>query len=518
MKLSPLLIVRRLQECFSAAVPGTWDPALTLGRPVFLDAYENWPEDHICICEKIPGKLCARALPEHILVLCTGSSPALPPQSSGKVLELSVSCSLPELFNCLQKLFDDYDNWEEHLNALTCQDANIQELLDASFPLFRNPLLLRAADFSLLAYSSIIDENPKLAHLTDPDASFETLSICKLDPLYLEARSRREPFYFPEYLSGSRELCVNLFQHGTYSHRLILSEELEPIPEGLGPLLSRLAVYVQTVLGHSEQGNIGSGYSLEHLLSDVISGRQTNYSLIENHLSEFGWYASHTYCCMSLKVASLDQQNLTTKYLCSHFEKIVPGSCAFPYLDELVIFVNLTRYDGTVDQMINRIIFFLRDNFLKTGVSNPVQGTLELQHCYLQSRIALDTGSKYQTYRWIHKFEDISLKYLLECCTRDLPTHMVCSPKILTLKAYDIKHHSEYCKTLETYLDTHQNAVQASQRLFIHRSTFLYRLERIRELINIDFEDTEQLFYLMISFRLLKLRRGASSENIELHN
>ena len=95
---------------------------------------------------------------------------------------------------------------------------------------------------------------------------------------------------------------------------------------------------------------------------------------------------------------------------------------------------------------------------------------------------------------------------------------MVCSPKILALKAYDIQHHSEYCKTLETYLDTHLNAVQASQRLFIHRSTFLYRLDRIRELINIDFDDSRQLFYLMLSFRLLELRKSASSEAIELHS
>ena len=518
MKLSALLIADHLRRDYHITMPEAPDTSLTLGRPVFLDACETWPENRVCVCEELPPALCSRPLPEHILVLYTESSSLLPGGSSGKMLEIPDSCSLSELFNRLQELFDDYDRWDDRLNALTCREAAPQELLDASFPIFGNPLLLRAADFSLLSYSSIIDENPKLARLTDPEASFEALSICKLDPLYLDARNHTAPFYFPEYLSGCRELCVNLFQHGNYSHRLILEEVLREIPEGQAPLLEHLAGYVQASLNHGGRENIGGGQSLGHLLRDIISGKQTNYSLIENQLSEFGWYGSHVYCCMSLKVATLDQQNLTTRYLCGHFEKIVPGSCAFPYADELVIFVNLTRYDGTVDQLINRIIFFLRDNFLKTGVSNPVQGSMELPHCYLQSRIALDTGSKYQTYRWIHKFEDLSLNYLLECCTRDLPTHMVCSPKLLTLKAYDIKHHSEYCKTLETYLDTHLNAVQASQRLFIHRSTFLYRLDRIRELISIDFEDSDQLFYLMISFRLLKLRRGTSSENIEMHS
>lgn len=516
MKLSPKLVINSLQRDGISVQTSETGTALSLGRPLFLTDADRWPEGRVCICESIPPLLLSQPLPDSILVFFQNSPDFSAP--SDKMLKLPESCSLSAVFNCIQALFDTYDSWDDRLNDLAGQDAGIQELLDASFQVFHNPLLLRAADFSLIACSSIVDENPRLAHLTDPDASFETLSICKLDPVYLEASSYTEPFYFPEYLSGSRELCVNLFRHGNYLYRLILTEELEPITDELAPLLNHLARRIQTVLSHSEQGNIQAGYSLEHLLSDIISEKQTNYSLIETRLSEFGWYPSHSYCCMSLKVASLDQQNLTTRYLCSHFEKIVPGSCAFPYQDELVIFVNLTRYDGTVDQLINRIIFFLRDNFLKTGVSSPVQGTMELQHCYYQSRIALDTGSKYQTYRWIHKFEDISLNYLLECCTRDLPTHMVCSPKILTLKTYDIKHRSEYCKTLETYLDTHLNAVQASQRLFIHRSTFLYRLERIRELISIDFDDSEQLFYLMISFRLLKLRRGDSSESIELHS
>ena len=138
---------------------------------------------------------------------------------------------------------------------------------------------------------------------------------------------------------------------------------------------------------------------------------------------------------------------------------------------------------------------------------------MDLHYCYLQSKIALDIGSKYQTYRWVHRFEDISLYYLTECCTRELPTHMVCSQKLLELKAYDIRHHSEFCETLRVYLETHLNAVQASRRLFIHRSTFLYRLDRIKELINIDFEDEDMLFYLMMSFRMLNLR---VSQNIEL--
>ena len=100
---------------------------------------------------------------------------------------------------------------------------------------------MRAADFFILSYSSIIDENPVITHLIDPNYSFDTLTTSKLDPYYNEVRNYKKPSFLPEYLSGSRELCIKLFQHRIFSHRLILVKALGEITEELTPLL--LATY-----------------------------------------------------------------------------------------------------------------------------------------------------------------------------------------------------------------------------------------------------------------------------------
>lgn len=60
-------------------------------------------------------------------------------------------------------------------------------------------------------------------------------------------------------------------------------------------------------------------------------------------------------------------------------------------------------------------------------------------------------------------------------------------------------------KTLRVYLDHNLNTVQSAKALFIHRSTFLYRLERIKAILETDLEDPEELFYLNLSFRLLDM-------------
>ena len=59
-------------------------------------------------------------------------------------------------------------------------------------------------------------------------------------------------------------------------------------------------------------------------------------------------------------------------------------------------------------------------------------------------------------------------------------------------------------KTLRTYLDENLNATRTAEALFIHRSTLLYRLEKIKEILQYDLDDPDENFYLSFSFRLLE--------------
>ena len=82
---------------------------------------------------------------------------------------------------------------------------------------------------------------------------------------------------------------------------------------------------------------------------------------------------------------------------------------------------------------------------------------------------------------------------------------MLCYEKLLDLVQSDKVQNTEYIKTLRTYLEHNLNTVQSAKSLFIHRSTFLYRLERIRSILETDLEDADELFYLNLSLHLLDM-------------
>jgi sugar diacid utilization regulator len=62
---------------------------------------------------------------------------------------------------------------------------------------------------------------------------------------------------------------------------------------------------------------------------------------------------------------------------------------------------------------------------------------------------------------------------------------------ISPLVAYDEQYETDLVQTLETFLDADGNVAGTAQRLFTHRHTVRYRLERVRDLTGLDVSSTD---------------------------
>jgi DNA-binding PucR family transcriptional regulator len=81
------------------------------------------------------------------------------------------------------------------------------------------------------------------------------------------------------------------------------------------------------------------------------------------------------------------------------------------------------------------------------------------------------------------------------------------------LVAYDRERRSDLVRTLAAYFDAGANASEAADRLFLHRNSLLYRLERIRELTGLDSKRPEDRLALQLGLLALdNAKEGASDE------
>lgn len=63
------------------------------------------------------------------------------------------------------------------------------------------------------------------------------------------------------------------------------------------------------------------------------------------------------------------------------------------------------------------------------------------------------------------------------------------------------EHNTQLLYTLETYFNNCQNSVKTSKALFIHRNTLLYRLDRIAEILDLNYNDSEQMLTFQLALK-----------------
>jgi purine catabolism regulator len=66
------------------------------------------------------------------------------------------------------------------------------------------------------------------------------------------------------------------------------------------------------------------------------------------------------------------------------------------------------------------------------------------------------------------------------------------------LEAYDSERGSDLLRTLRVFFAANGNASEAADRLFLHRNSLLYRLDRVEELTGLDLRDSRSRLALQL--------------------
>ena len=123
------------------------------------------------------------------------------------------------------------------------------------------------------------------------------------------------------------------------------------------------------------------------------------------------------------------------------------------------------------------------------------------------NREALDTQNILRLFHDSSKilaYEDLGI-YKLFLDTNSLSE----LPKFIAPKIYDFRaNYFLLFETLSTFLDTNQNYNLAAEKLFLHPKTVRYRIDKIKTILGIDFNNPEDILQVQVAARLFKLIDG----------
>ena len=112
---------------------------------------------------------------------------------------------------------------------------------------------------------------------------------------------------------------------------------------------------------------------------------------------------------------------------------------------------------------------------------------------------------------WCYRFDDYLLEYILSQASHQISPELLVSSRLDALVHYDQENKTELYHTLQVYLEHERNSLQTARALFIHRSSLVYRLERIQKITKIDLDNPKNRLLLQICFLLIQEKEPVSS-------
>ncbi|HIZ64332.1 MAG TPA: helix-turn-helix domain-containing protein [Candidatus Blautia pullicola] len=512
MQLTSILLYESLKEQFHIADYRLLSKKQPLARPFFYEADRGLQSSHIYLTEETLDLSVFSSMPEDVvLVICQKSKTSYLPKGRFSCILLSCDTSVIHVFNCIQSIFDYYERWEQQLISVCHRDGSLEELLQLSLPVFKNPLCIIGSDFSLTAQAGLRDIADSHLFFEDTSVRIDYINAFNQDPSCQIPPDRKSPMLFPAYLTGYRSLNMNLYLNGTAQYRLCLIENKSSISEADYYLLTILAQQAEYIIRRMFSESSSRSTTLQSIFQSILSDRTADYMNISHLLESVGWLPQHSYYCCVIQPLGISHASLNADTVCAYMETEFPAACSVVYKELVVTFFNLTLLEAEPEEISQKLVYFIRDSMLKAGYSRAMKGHMNLRRQYHQAYTALSLGSQIKPQLWIHHFNQVAVPYIFRQATRILPGHMLCYEHLLDLIRMDEEQHTEYLKTLRVYLEHNLNTVQSAKALFIHRSTFLYRMEKIRTILETDLEDPDQLFYLNLSLRLLDLEENPLS-------
>lgn len=500
MQISRALLRQGLEDLVQLPKNDFSGTDFTLESPRFFSDFLTLEENRIylSLSPQIPPDL---PLPNGSIVFLPYSEDSV--SYNINIFRLPKDIKVEEIFNRIISIFDRWSRFRDDLSDLVEQKQPVDVMLARCGQELGNPVYLHNYQYEFLASSEPLS-------ILRPERMSQTIRTLNNDPVYRRLKNSEDFFSIPASFTEYPFLCCNTWSDKNhYDYRIVLAG-IHSVPTAADESAFRLLCgYIQRIMRlPSEQKRLFSGSAdtrqLQEIFEEALRQNPIDHMRLSQNLTPYGWLPDHEFCVLAAQVPLTDSELHAAPLLRQQLEQRFPHSVTVPQNGQILVIVNLSQNEHTLEQLLHNAVYFLRDSFLKIGISNPTMQLSQLQSCCIQARIALEYILSGNSYAWRIHFRDISLNYILTNCSGQLSAQAVCSPKLLKLRQYDAEHNTELYQTLRCYIECRFNALEATRKLFIHRSTFLYRLERAKTLFLIDLDDPDELLHIMISIRLLE--------------
>ena len=426
-------------------------------------------------------------------VICNGEGNYL------RLKEMSAS----QAFEIIQCVFDFYDDWNTDIvEAVNRMDY--QQVIDESWHIFHNPVLLLDANYKALAMSAQYGEDDissEWKHLSEY-GYLSAAGFCCMREASLSREAGKAGGVMMIRGEGNQLgmnwMSVPLSDEGSLLGWLNVLEADRKFNTGDVQLLLHLRSLLAPSLSRLNKRN--PRFSSRNIFSEVMQRKWVSPGSLEQQLDYMGWGRDDPYR-VYLLVPKKKEQGMNMALLRNLIAGYLPQAYVMRAEEQVIIIANETQL--TENQVQEAAMDVLAQKETRMGASLRAAGIAGLYAACGQARAALKFGRRARQAEYYYRFYDYAIDFIIESSDPD-ETVKACQPDVARLLE-ERKEKGGRMEILKSYLENERSLVNTANALFIHRNTLVYRLKKILEELEGNLDEDYTRDYMKLSIRVLEL-------------
>lgn len=409
--------------------------------------------------------------------------------------------SLFAIFNESKALIETTQNKGifENLTTLADHTHSIDAVLDAASVRLGNSLLFCDMNFKIISSSVSI---PVLDHLWKDNikqgyCSYEFINAVKELDSIKNASKTTAAVEVTCSISPYRKLTSKVFRNGVQIGFLLMIESYNnTILPVHYEMLSAVSNAISYTINYYAPDLFDGSSLYEQLLYDLLIGAPSKDILPKLSGLRFPPNMS----VLLIRPTKYLGRHHIKKYTCPKLKALFPGTQVTYHKNGIAAIIPLKANTEINAEQLQILKDFSKKEQVRIGVSNSFSSIENFVNHYEQAYTALHLGQNLNPDEMVCHYINYQVFDMFSAVNSPDILGRFCHPALAVLRKYDHKNNTHLYKTLCAFLNNGCNIKLTSESLYIHRNSLSYRLNRIKEICQINLEDINTVFLLRLSF------------------
>jgi len=399
---------------------------------------------------------------------------------------------------------------EELLESL--YSGGLDAILETAYSVLGNPVFIRDVSHKLLGITkNIIIDHPFIRELIET-GSFDETTVKKMKQFNRFNAAQLHGTSCAPVLINFETDKPNLITGPVLIGNTVVAfvsvvEHCRPFVKDDFAIIAKLCKVVSIQLQKSNTFTMSGGTQHEYFLLDLLeknSKTSQNQLFIEQRLKNLSIKLKSNLFVVAFRVEKNLKSETELQTIAKELRQLLIGSITAVYCNHIIMLMSSDTSQPLSPFQKTSLDGFLEINSIIAAFSQCFTDITKTYKYYIQAVESIEIGKNIKVDERLFFSEELLVYYIFRLGDKAIDLTDYIHPTMLRLRDYDNDNNTELFKTLYYYITHLKNAAHTLEHLHIHRNTLLYRLHKIEEIMEIDLNNSEVGFHILISFKILE--------------